>query len=77
MQDYLRQNNTGKLLWQVFGVPSATLCLFGIAEDEDVMWDAFKQSGSIKISLYSKVMNTIISNAFINKSYKIGIDIIR
>lgn len=44
-QDFLRQNNTGKLLWQVFGVQSATLCLFGIPEDETIMWDAFKSSG--------------------------------
>lgn len=45
LQDFLRQNNTGKLLWQVFGVDSATLCLFGIAEHEEIMWNAFKQAG--------------------------------
>ncbi|KAJ8762085.1 hypothetical protein K2173_006749 [Erythroxylum novogranatense] len=44
-KDFLRQNNTGKLLWQVFGVHSATLCLFGVAEDEDIMWSAFKVAG--------------------------------
>uniref|UniRef100_A0A2P2KMY0 tRNA-uridine aminocarboxypropyltransferase n=1 Tax=Rhizophora mucronata TaxID=61149 RepID=A0A2P2KMY0_RHIMU len=48
-KDFLRQNNTGKLLWQVFGVQSATLCLFGIAEHEEIMWDAFKQSGKDKV----------------------------
>ncbi|OWM91033.1 hypothetical protein CDL15_Pgr023366 [Punica granatum] len=47
--DFLRQNNTGKLLWQVFGVQSATLCLFGIAEDEDIMWNTFKASGKSKV----------------------------
>jgi len=44
-QDFLRQNNTGKLLWQVFGVQSATLCVFGIAEDEEIMWNEFKRAG--------------------------------
>ncbi|KAL5864888.1 hypothetical protein ACOSQ3_002402 [Xanthoceras sorbifolium] len=48
-KDFLRQNNTGKLLWQVFGVQSATLCLFGIAEDEKIMWDAFKHAGKSKV----------------------------
>ncbi|KAI9177871.1 hypothetical protein LWI28_020132 [Acer negundo] len=48
-KDFLRQNNTGKLLWQVFGVQSATLCLFGIAEDEKIMWDAFKRAGKSKV----------------------------
>ncbi|KAK4369259.1 hypothetical protein RND71_013051 [Anisodus tanguticus] len=41
-KDFLRQNNTGKLLWQVFGVQAATLCLYGIAEHEEMMWDALK-----------------------------------
>jgi hypothetical protein len=44
----LRQNNTGKLLWQVFGVEAASLCLFGIQEHEDIMWDAFQRSGNPK-----------------------------
>ncbi|KAK4741713.1 hypothetical protein SAY87_025301 [Trapa incisa] len=48
-KDFLRQNNTGKLLWQVFGIQSATLCLFGIAEDEDIMWSTFKESGKSKV----------------------------
>ncbi|KAG2606196.1 hypothetical protein PVAP13_4NG208400 [Panicum virgatum] len=50
-KDFLRQNNTGKLLWQVFGVQAAQLCLFGIQEHEDIMWDAFHRSGKGKISL--------------------------
>jgi hypothetical protein len=44
----LRQNNTGKLLWQVFGIQAAPLCLFGIQEHEDIMWDAFQRSGCYK-----------------------------
>lgn len=48
-KDFLRQNNTGKLLWQVFGVQAATLCLFGIVEHEDIMWNEFKKSGKSKI----------------------------
>lgn len=44
-KDFLRQNNTGKLLWQLFGIQSASMCLFGIREHEDIMWDTFKQSG--------------------------------
>ncbi|CAI9299568.1 unnamed protein product [Lactuca saligna] len=44
-KDFLRQNNTGKLLWQVFGINSATLCIYGIAEHEEIMWKAFMHSG--------------------------------
>ncbi|XP_050248279.1 uncharacterized protein LOC126695530 [Quercus robur] len=44
-KDFLRQNNTGKLLWQVFGVEAATLCLFGITEQEEIMWNTFKHAG--------------------------------
>ncbi|XP_028798069.1 uncharacterized protein LOC114753552 [Neltuma alba] len=43
--DFLRQNNTGKILWQVFGVEAATLCLFGIPVHEEIMWDSFKLAG--------------------------------
>lgn len=50
-QDFLRQNNTGKLLWQVFGVHAATLCLFGITEHEEKMWNVFKLEGLTSISL--------------------------
>ncbi|KAM7495117.1 hypothetical protein LguiB_029726 [Lonicera macranthoides] len=48
-KDFLRQNNTGKLLWQVFGVHAASLCLFGIAEHEEIMWNAFMSSGKNKV----------------------------
>ncbi|XP_016513540.1 uncharacterized protein LOC107830486 isoform X3 [Nicotiana tabacum] len=41
-KDFLRQNNTGKLLWQVFGIQAATLCLYGIAEHEEMMGGALK-----------------------------------
>ncbi|KAJ0963096.1 hypothetical protein J5N97_028218 [Dioscorea zingiberensis] len=44
-KDFLRQNNTGKLLWQLFGIQSSVLCLFGIHEHEEIMWDAFRSSG--------------------------------
>ncbi|RWR89581.1 DTW domain-containing protein YfiP [Cinnamomum micranthum f. kanehirae] len=44
-KDFLRQNNTGKLLWQIFGIQAASLCLFGIQEHEEIMWDAFKRAG--------------------------------
>ncbi|XP_035540119.1 uncharacterized protein LOC108999672 isoform X2 [Juglans regia] len=44
-KDFLRQNNTGKLLWQVFGIEAATLCLYGIAEHEEIMWSTFKDAG--------------------------------
>ncbi|KAJ9550238.1 hypothetical protein OSB04_014283 [Centaurea solstitialis] len=43
-KDFLRQNNTGKLLWQVFGIDAATLCIFGIEEHEEIMWKAFMHS---------------------------------
>ncbi|MED6136215.1 hypothetical protein PIB30_053938 [Stylosanthes scabra] len=48
-KDFLRQNNTGKLLWQVFGVDAANLCLFGIPEHEEIMWNAFKLAGKSKV----------------------------
>lgn len=48
-KDFLRQNNTGKLLWQVFGVQAATLCLYGIVEHEDIMWNEFKKAGRSKV----------------------------
>ncbi|KAL9244509.1 hypothetical protein vseg_018278 [Gypsophila vaccaria] len=48
-KDFLRQNNTGKLLWQVFGVQAATLCLFGVVEHEDIMWNEFKKAGRSKV----------------------------
>ncbi|XP_073308134.1 uncharacterized protein [Primulina huaijiensis] len=48
-KDFLRQNNTGKLLWQVFGVHAATLCLFGITEHEEKMWNVFQLEGRNKV----------------------------
>ncbi|KAJ6975830.1 hypothetical protein NC653_031608 [Populus alba x Populus x berolinensis] len=36
-------------LWQVLGVESATLCLYGIAEDEEIMWNACKIAGKDKV----------------------------
>ncbi|XP_057248054.1 uncharacterized protein LOC104903024 isoform X2 [Beta vulgaris subsp. vulgaris] len=48
-KDFLRQNNTGKLLWQVFGVQAATLCLFGIVEQEDIMWNELEKAGKNKV----------------------------
>ncbi|XP_027341648.1 uncharacterized protein LOC113854692 isoform X2 [Abrus precatorius] len=48
-KDFLRQNNTGKLLWQVFGVGAATLCLFGVPEHEEIMLDSFKLAGKSKV----------------------------
>ncbi|GMH11059.1 hypothetical protein Nepgr_012900 [Nepenthes gracilis] len=48
-KDFLRQNNTGKLLWQVFGVQAATLCLYGIAEHEDTMWTKLRNAGKSNV----------------------------
>lgn len=48
-KDFLRQNNTGRLLWQVFGVQAASLCIFGISEQEEIMWNAFKRTGKNKV----------------------------
>lgn len=44
-QEFLRQNNTGKLLWQVFGTQAANLCLYGISEHEEIMWNALNMAG--------------------------------
>jgi hypothetical protein len=32
-------------LWQLFGIQAASMCVFGIPEQEEIMWDAFKSSG--------------------------------
>lgn len=67
-RDFLRQNNTGKLLWQVFGVRSASLCIFGIAEDEEIMWDEFKRAGKSHVRcLYpnqNSELTLSVENAF-------------
>ncbi|XP_015694103.2 uncharacterized protein LOC102712736 [Oryza brachyantha] len=61
-KDFLRQNNTGKLLWQIFGIQAAPLCLFGIQEHEDIMWDSFQRSGKGKVSfLYPNKSTTPMS----------------
>ncbi|KAJ6433441.1 hypothetical protein OIU84_017182 [Salix udensis] len=43
------ETTPGKLLWQVFGVESATLCLYGIAEDEEILWNACKTAGKDRV----------------------------
>ncbi|OVA00594.1 DTW [Macleaya cordata] len=48
-KDFLRQNNTGKLLWQIFGVQAATLCIYGIPEHEEIMWNAFELAGKSRV----------------------------
>ncbi|KAK4420896.1 hypothetical protein Salat_2040100 [Sesamum alatum] len=48
-KDFLRQNNTGKLLWQVYGVQAASLCLFGIVEHEEMMWNELNHAGRNKV----------------------------
>ncbi|KAL3697484.1 hypothetical protein R1sor_011560 [Riccia sorocarpa] len=48
-KDFLRKNNTGKLLWQVFGHKAARLTVYGIPEQEEIMWNAFREAGSEKV----------------------------
>ncbi|KAH9330775.1 hypothetical protein KI387_002883, partial [Taxus chinensis] len=48
-KDFLRKNNTGKLLWQVYGKEAARLCIFGIQEHEEAMWSAFRLAGRDKV----------------------------
>ncbi|CAI8592608.1 unnamed protein product [Vicia faba] len=70
-KDFLRQNNTGKLLWQVFGVDAATLCLFGIPEHEQIMWDSFKLAGRSNVWCLYPNKNAIlesVENAFSQES---------
>ncbi|KAJ4770245.1 DTW domain-containing protein [Rhynchospora pubera] len=57
-KDFLRQNNTGKLLWQLFGNQAATMCVFGIPEQEEIMWDAFKSAGKDTIWLLYPNVNS-------------------
>jgi hypothetical protein len=45
LQDFLRKNNTGKLLWQVFGDKAARLTVCGVQEQEEAMWKVFEQAG--------------------------------
>ncbi|XP_062107332.1 uncharacterized protein LOC133818464 isoform X1 [Humulus lupulus] len=61
-KDFLRQNNTGKLLWQLFGVEAATLCLFGIAEHEEIMWNAFKCAGKDKVWCLYPNKNAVVKS---------------
>ncbi|XP_042520678.1 uncharacterized protein LOC122094087 [Macadamia integrifolia] len=67
-KDFLRQNNTGKLLWQVFGVHAATLCLFGIAEHEENMWNAFKLGG--KNTVWCLYPNTNLSTKSVQDAFQ-------
>lgn len=66
MQDFLRQNNTGKLLLQVFGVEVTTLCLYGILEHEEIMWNAFKSAGT---SMPCVSFNKTITLFYCSKNY--------
>ncbi|KAG0607997.1 hypothetical protein M758_8G070200 [Ceratodon purpureus] len=43
-KDFLRKNNTGKLLWQALG-DQVQLCVCGIPLHEDAMWAALQQAG--------------------------------
>lgn len=43
-KDFLRKNNTGKLLWQTLG-NQVQLCVCGIQLQEDLMWAALQQAG--------------------------------
>ncbi|XP_029129620.1 uncharacterized protein LOC109810401 isoform X2 [Cajanus cajan] len=48
-KDFLRQNNTGKILWQGVGGDAATLCIFCIPEHEEIMWNSFKMAGKSNV----------------------------
>ncbi|KAG9159548.1 hypothetical protein Leryth_013532 [Lithospermum erythrorhizon] len=72
-KDFLRQNNTGKLLWQVFGIEDATLCLYGISEHEDMMWNAFKCSG--KDNVWCLYVNKNVATKSIQDTF--SLDFIR
>ncbi|CAJ2660482.1 uncharacterized protein LOC123894699 isoform X1 [Trifolium pratense] len=66
-KDFLRQNNTGKLLWQIFGVDAATLCLFGIPEHEQIMWNSLKLAGRSNVWCLYPNKNAVlesVENAF-------------
>nr|XP_027127419.1 uncharacterized protein LOC113743563 isoform X1 [Coffea arabica] len=70
-KDFLRQNNTGKLLCQVFGTHAATLCLFGISELEEIMWSALNFSGRRNVwCLYpnKNAMPMSVQDTFIQNS---------
>eukprot|EP00271_Cylindrocystis_brebissonii_P010188 TRINITY_DN26299_c0_g1_i1.p1 TRINITY_DN26299_c0_g1~~TRINITY_DN26299_c0_g1_i1.p1 ORF type:complete len:841 (-),score=83.08 TRINITY_DN26299_c0_g1_i1:210-2732(-) len=44
-KEYLRKNNTGKLLLQSLGDKAAGLCICGIVEQERAMWQALREAG--------------------------------
>eukprot|EP00850_Spirogloea_muscicola_P001259 SM000004S15129 [mRNA] locus=s4:1294013:1296494:- [translate_table: standard] len=44
-KDFLRSNNTGKLLRQVLGEQAAKLCIFGVQEHEEAMWAQLAAAG--------------------------------
>ncbi|CAI9089409.1 OLC1v1023978C2 [Oldenlandia corymbosa var. corymbosa] len=70
-KDFLRQNNTGKVLWQVFGNQAATLCLYGISELEEIMWDSFKLAGRRNVWCLYPNKNAVpmsVQDAFVQDS---------
>ncbi|KAL3509383.1 hypothetical protein ACH5RR_028784 [Cinchona calisaya] len=72
-KDFLRQNNTGKLLWQVFGTQAATLCLFGISELEEIMWNALSLAGRRNVWCLYPSKNAVpnsIQDTFIQDSFR-------
>ncbi|KAH7434968.1 hypothetical protein KP509_06G043000 [Ceratopteris richardii] len=70
-KDFLRKNNSGKLLWQVFGNDSTHLCVCGIEEQENAMWEAFRQSGQGSIwYLYPEQGNTHINEINLPRQIK-------
>lgn len=71
-KDFLRQNNTGKLLWQLFGIQAASLCLFGICEHEEIMWDTFRHSGKSMVWFLYPNKNAApqsVQDVFFNRSF--------
>ncbi|XP_051148006.1 uncharacterized protein LOC127263098 isoform X3 [Andrographis paniculata] len=71
-KDFLRQNNTGKLLWQVFGIQAATLCLFGIIEHEEMMWEVLKHAGRHRVCCLYPNKNAMTKS--VEESFKFTID---
>lgn len=50
-KEFLRKNNTGKVMWQLFGEESVRLSISGLDMHEDEMWKEFESAGRHRVFL--------------------------
>jgi hypothetical protein len=50
-KEFMRKNNTGKVMWQLFGEESVRLSISGLDMHEDEMWKEFESAGRHRVFL--------------------------